>query len=63
MTDKLDARPDRYQFVGYPKEAKGYYFYQPEEQKLFISNRATFLEREFIGEGTVASKVEFGEIQ
>ena len=42
---------------------KGNFFYLPEEQKLFLSIRTTFLEKEFLGEGTVASKVEFGEIQ
>ena len=63
MTNKLGARSDRCNFVGYPKESKGYIFYQPDEQKLFVSLRATFLEKEFLGEGTVASNVEFGEIQ
>ena len=61
--DKQGARSDRCNFIGYPKEIKGYYFYYPDEQKLFVSLRATFLEKEFLGEGTVASKVEFGEIQ
>ena len=63
MTDKLGPRSDRCLFVGYPKETKGYYFYQTEEQKLFVSNRAIFLEKEFLGEGTVASKVELRKVQ
>ena len=63
MTDKLGARSDICNFVGYPKESKGYIFYHPGEQKLFVSHKAAFLEREFLGEGTVASDVEFGEIQ
>ena len=63
MSDKLGTRSDRYNFVGYPKESKGYIFYQPDEQKLFVSLRTTFLKKEFLGEGTVASDVEFGEIQ
>ena len=62
MTDKLGSRSDRYNFVGYPKESKGYIFYHPGEQKLFVSHRATFLEKEFLGEGIVASDVEFREI-
>ena len=49
--------------MGYPKETKGYYFYHPDEQRLFVGLRAIFLEKEFLGEGTVASKIEFGEIQ
>jgi hypothetical protein len=27
MSDKLSPRSDKYIFVGYPKETKGYYFY------------------------------------
>ena len=63
MTDKLGPRSDRCLFMGYPKETKGYYFYHTEEQRLFVSNRAIFLEKEFLGERTVASKVELGEVQ
>ena len=40
-----------------------YYFYLLEEQKLFIGLRAIFLEKEFLGEGTIASKVELSEVQ
>ena len=29
--DKLGPKSDRYLFVGYPKESKGYYFYLSEE--------------------------------
>ena len=61
--DKLGSRSDRCLFVGYPKESKGYYFYLPEEQKLFVSLRAIFLENEFLGEETGAAKVELSEVQ
>ena len=30
-TDKLRARFDRYNFIGYPKEIKRYYFYLADE--------------------------------
>ena len=36
-TDKLGHRSDKYLFIGYPKETKGYYFYLSDEQKVFIS--------------------------
>ena len=62
-TDKLGQRSDKCLFVGYPKEFKGYYFYLPEEQKLFIRLRAIFLEKEFLSEGTIASKIELNEVQ
>ena len=44
-------------------ETKGYYFYLADEQKVFVSLKAIFLEKEFLGEGTVASKVELEEVR
>ena len=61
--DKLGPRSDKCLFIGYPKESKGYYFYLSEEQKLFIRLRAIFLEKEFLSEGTIASKIELNEVQ
>ena len=63
ITDKLGPKSDKCTFIGYPKETKGYYFYHANEQKVFVSLRATFLEKEFLSEGTVASKVELDEVQ
>ena len=34
-----------------------------DEQKEFVSLRATFLEKEFLREEIVASKIELGEVQ
>ena len=34
--------------MGYPKESIGYYFYDPSEQKVFVSRNATFLEKKFL---------------
>ncbi|KAL0402113.1 UNVERIFIED_CONTAM: hypothetical protein Slati_4241200 [Sesamum latifolium] len=34
-------------FIGYPKETAGYYFYDPTEQKIFISSNAVFLKKGF----------------
>ena len=62
-TNKLGSRFDKYLFIGYPKETKGYYFYLADEQKVFISNRAIFLEKEFLDEGTNASKIELDKVQ
>ena len=44
-SDKLDLKSDKCYFVRYPKESFGYYFYNPNEQKVFVSRHATFLER------------------
>ena len=30
-SDKLEAKSDKYLFMGYPKETRGYYFYNPTE--------------------------------
>ena len=60
--DKLGPRFDKCLFVGYPKKIKGYYFYLAEEQKMFVSNRIIFLEREFLSEGTDAIKIELDKV-
>ena len=48
--------------MGYPKESFGYYFYNPNEQKVFVSIHATFLEREFILEIASGSQIELDEV-
>ena len=63
ITDKLGPRSDKYNFIGYTKETKGYYFYLADEQKVFVSLKAIFLEKEFLGEGTVASKVKLEKVR
>ncbi|KAL0440093.1 UNVERIFIED_CONTAM: Retrovirus-related Pol polyprotein from transposon TNT 1-94 [Sesamum latifolium] len=45
--DKLDSRSFLFRFIGYPKETAGYYFYDPSEQKIFISRSAVLLEKGF----------------
>ena len=61
-TDKLGPKSNKYLFVEYPKEIKGYYFYHADKQKVFVSNRTVFLEKKFFREGTNASKIELDEI-
>ncbi|KAL0445131.1 UNVERIFIED_CONTAM: hypothetical protein Slati_2235800 [Sesamum latifolium] len=45
--DKLDSRSSLCRFIGYPKETAGYYFYDPAEQKIFISRNTVFFEKDF----------------
>ncbi|CAA0827628.1 cysteine-rich RLK (RECEPTOR-like protein kinase) 8, partial [Striga hermonthica] len=45
---KLDMRSILCKFVGYLKESIGYYFYDPSEQKVFVSRNAVFLEEEVL---------------
>ena len=59
----LDLGPTNIYFIRYPKGIKGYYFYFADEQKVFVSNRTVFLEKEFLGEGTNASKVELDKVK
>ena len=62
MGDKLDTRSNLCKFVGYPKESIGYYFYDPSEQKVFVSRNTTFLDREFLLDRN-GQVVELEEIQ
>ena len=63
MSDKLEAKSDRYLFVGYPKDSFGYYFYNPLEQKVFVSKHAVFLEKEFLSKEASGSKFELSEVE
>ncbi|KAK4389826.1 hypothetical protein Sango_2319600 [Sesamum angolense] len=45
--DKLDSRSSLCRFIDCPKETAGHYFYDPSEQKVFVSRYAVFLERGF----------------
>jgi hypothetical protein len=63
FTDNLGPKSDKCNFVGYPRETKGYYFYNPSENKVFVARTGVFLEREFISNGTTKRKVELEEIQ
>ena len=52
ISNKMEPKSDKCLFVGYPKETKGYYFYNPIENKVFVARNGVFLEREFISKGT-----------
>ncbi|KAL0420972.1 UNVERIFIED_CONTAM: hypothetical protein Slati_3120100 [Sesamum latifolium] len=45
--DKLDSRSGLCRFIEYLKEIVGYYFYDPAEQKVFVSRNAIFLKKGF----------------
>ena len=57
ISDKLAPKSDKCLFVGYPKETKGYYFYNASENKVFVARNGVFLEREHIFKGTSGSRV------
>ena len=62
-SDKLVSKYDKCLFVGYPKETKGYYFYIPSENKVFVAHNGVFLEREFISKRVSGSKTSLEEVQ
>ena len=47
----------------YPEETKRYYFYIPNENKVFVARKDVFLEKEFILKEESGSKVQLEEIQ
>ena len=61
-SDKLASKSDKCLFVGYPKETKGYYFYIPSENKVFVARNGVFLEREFISKRVSGSKTSLEEV-
>ena len=63
VSKKLEPKSDKCLFVGYPKETKGYYFYNPIENKVFVARNGVFQEREFISKGTSGSKVQLEEVR
>jgi hypothetical protein len=63
MSDELTLKSDKYLFVGYPRETKGYYFYNKADGKVFIAHNGVFMEKEFLSKGVSGSKVQLEEIQ
>ena len=53
MSDKLAPKTEKCLFVGYPEETKGYYFYNPTENKVFVAQKTIFLERSSFPRRTV----------
>ncbi|KAL0533127.1 hypothetical protein IC582_030342 [Cucumis melo] len=59
---KLERRSKLCLFIGYPKESKGGLFYDPQENKVFVSTNATFLEEDHIRNHQTHSKLVLEEI-
>ena len=63
FTDKLGPKSDECYLIGCPKETKGYYFYYPTENKVFVAHSGVFLEREFLSKKNSGSKVQLEEVR
>ena len=61
-SNKLGSKSCKCIFVGYPKETKRYYFYHPEEHKIFVAWSSVFLEKEYFLRSTSGRKVELDEV-
>ncbi|VFQ73142.1 unnamed protein product [Cuscuta campestris] len=62
-SSKLEPKSDKVIFVGYPKETRGYEFYHPSDNKIFVARNGTFLEKEFLSAITSGRKVDLEEIR
>ncbi|KAK8518050.1 hypothetical protein V6N12_033042 [Hibiscus sabdariffa] len=61
MSTKLKPKSKKCTFVGYPKETKGYYFYN--ENKVFVARTGVFLEKEFLTNSGKGRNIELEEVQ
>ena len=63
VTDKLGPKSDKCNFVGDPKETKGYYFYNRTENKVFVARTAIFLGREMFSRKNSGSMIDLDEFE
>ncbi|KAK8708436.1 hypothetical protein V6N13_059478 [Hibiscus sabdariffa] len=63
MSTKLEPRSHKCIFVGYPKETKGYYFFNPKENKVFVARTGVFLEKEFLSSKRDRRNIELEEVE
>ncbi|KAI5444120.1 hypothetical protein KIW84_012653 [Lathyrus oleraceus] len=63
ISTKLEPKSEKCLFMGYHKETRGYYFYNPSKTKVFVTGTGVFLEKYFISIGISGRKVELEEIK
>ncbi|KAJ9539488.1 hypothetical protein OSB04_032221 [Centaurea solstitialis] len=57
-SEKLKPKSNKCFFVGYPKTTVGYYFYNHEENKVFVARNGKFLEEKFLSSGNTKEDVD-----
>ena len=60
--NKLEPKSEVCLLVGYPKETRGYFFYSHNDNKVFVSTNAKFLEYDYMNNFTPKSKVVLAEM-
>ncbi|KAL4376604.1 hypothetical protein GQ457_02G024260 [Hibiscus cannabinus] len=63
MSTKLEPKSQKCSLVGYPKKTKGYYFYNPKENKVFVARTGVFLEKDFLSNKGNGRNIELKEVQ
>ena len=63
ISEKLDPKSVVYLFVGYSKKTRGGYFYNHEENKIFVLTNATFLEDNYISDHKPCSMIILNEME
>ncbi|KAA0040410.1 gag/pol protein [Cucumis melo var. makuwa] len=58
---KLEPHSRLCQFIGYPKETRGGPFFDPQENRVFVSTNATFLEEDHMRDHKPRSKLVLNE--
>ncbi|GJW66463.1 retrotransposon protein, putative, ty1-copia subclass [Tanacetum coccineum] len=61
--DKLEQRPVKCIFIGYPKETMGYYFDFPPKNKIVVARYVEFFEKRLISQEISGRAVDLEEIQ
>ena len=62
-SSKLGSRSKVCLFVGYQKGTKGYVFYSPSDNKMFVSTNARFFEDDYIANTNPRSRLTLEELQ
>ena len=60
--DKLEPKSEVCLLVGYPKETRGYFFYSHNDNKVFVSTNAKFLENDYMNDFAPKSRVVLAEM-
>ena len=62
MSRKLEPKSHKSTFVGYRKETKGYYFFDPQENNVFLARTGVFLEKDFLSTKGDTRNIEHREV-